>query len=159
MQPQTRYARSGDVNIAYQVVGSGALDLVYVMAWVSNLDEFWAEPSHVRDRLHFSACPRAEPCAPRISRGLRRTNSTRSIFEPGVVATVHLDEESGLGPAVPAAAMARGTKLGRRFVSLRDGQDKGASFERENGDPSKVAGGPGLEPGYSASKAEGFPLA
>ncbi len=48
MQPQTRYARSGDVNIAYQVVGSGTLDLVYVMGWVSNLDEFWTEPSYAR---------------------------------------------------------------------------------------------------------------
>jgi len=48
MQPETRYAKSGDVNIAYQVVGSGTLDLVYVMGWVSNLDEFWTEPSYAR---------------------------------------------------------------------------------------------------------------
>ncbi len=48
MQPETRYARSDEVNIAYQVVGSGALDLVYVMGWVSNLDEFWTEPSYAR---------------------------------------------------------------------------------------------------------------
>ena len=45
MQPQTRYARSGDVNIAYQVIGEGPLDLVFVMGWVSNIDEFWTEPS------------------------------------------------------------------------------------------------------------------
>jgi hypothetical protein len=30
MQPQTRYARSGDVHIAYQVLGDGPVDLVYV---------------------------------------------------------------------------------------------------------------------------------
>jgi len=48
MRPETRYARSGDVNIAYQVVGSGELDLVYVMGWVSNLDYFWEEPSCAR---------------------------------------------------------------------------------------------------------------
>ncbi len=48
MQPETKYARSGDVNIAYQVVGSGALDLVYVMGWVTNLDHFWEEPSYAR---------------------------------------------------------------------------------------------------------------
>ena len=29
-RPETRYARSGDVNIAYQVVGDGPLDLVFV---------------------------------------------------------------------------------------------------------------------------------
>jgi pimeloyl-ACP methyl ester carboxylesterase len=46
--PETRYARSGDVNIAYQVVGEGALDLVFVMGWVSHLDWFWEEPGFAR---------------------------------------------------------------------------------------------------------------
>jgi len=45
MQPQTQFAQSGDVNIAYQVVGEGPIDLVFVMGWVSNIDEFWTEPS------------------------------------------------------------------------------------------------------------------
>jgi len=45
MGPQTRYALSGDVNIAYQVIGEGPIDLVFVMGWVSNIDEFWTEPS------------------------------------------------------------------------------------------------------------------
>ena len=48
MQPETRYARSGDVNIAYQVVGEGPLDLVYVPGWVSNVELNWAEPLHAR---------------------------------------------------------------------------------------------------------------
>jgi len=43
--PETRYARSGNVNIAYQVIGDGPVDLVFVMGWVSHLDYFWAEPS------------------------------------------------------------------------------------------------------------------
>ena len=34
MGPETRYARSGDVNIAYQVVGDGPFDLVYVPGWI-----------------------------------------------------------------------------------------------------------------------------
>ncbi len=42
---ETRYARSGEVNIAYQVIGSGPIDLVFVMGWVSHLDYFWEEPS------------------------------------------------------------------------------------------------------------------
>jgi pimeloyl-ACP methyl ester carboxylesterase len=46
--PQTHYARSGDVNIAYQVVGDGPIDLVFVMGWVSHLEMFWAEPSFAR---------------------------------------------------------------------------------------------------------------
>ena len=45
---ETQYARSGDVNIAYQVVGDGPIDLVWVMGWVSNVDYFWQEPSFAR---------------------------------------------------------------------------------------------------------------
>jgi class 3 adenylate cyclase len=44
MRPQTRYARSGDLSIAYQVVGSGPFDLVLVHGWVSNIDLQWDEP-------------------------------------------------------------------------------------------------------------------
>ena len=48
MPPETRYAKSGDINIAYQVVGSGLRDLVLVPGWVSNLDVFWEEPTLAR---------------------------------------------------------------------------------------------------------------
>ncbi|MDR7419776.1 MAG: adenylate/guanylate cyclase domain-containing protein [Armatimonadota bacterium] len=48
MPPETKYADSGGVKIAYQVVGNGPLDLIYVMGWVSNLDYFWEEPSYAR---------------------------------------------------------------------------------------------------------------
>ena len=44
MRPQTRYARSGDLSIAYQVLGSGPFDLVFVHGWVSHLDLQWEEP-------------------------------------------------------------------------------------------------------------------
>ncbi len=46
--PTVRYARSGDVNIAYQILGDGAIDLVFVMGWVSHLEMFWTEPSFAR---------------------------------------------------------------------------------------------------------------
>src|SRR3989304_1598541 len=48
MRPITRYAKSGDVNIAYQAVGDGPRDLVYVMGWVTHLELFWDEPSVAR---------------------------------------------------------------------------------------------------------------
>lgn len=53
MQPQTRYARSGDVRIAYQIVGTGPLDLVFVPGFISNLDHYWDEPTiaHFLTRL------------------------------------------------------------------------------------------------------------
>jgi pimeloyl-ACP methyl ester carboxylesterase/class 3 adenylate cyclase len=46
--PETQYAKSGDVNIAYQVVGDAPLDLVYVSGWVSNLELMWDEPQYER---------------------------------------------------------------------------------------------------------------
>ena len=42
--PETRYAKSGELRIAYQVAGSGPLDLVYVPGFVSNIDLFWEIP-------------------------------------------------------------------------------------------------------------------
>lgn len=45
MEPvQTRYARSGDVNIAYQVLGDGPFDVVLVPGFVSNVEYGWEEP-------------------------------------------------------------------------------------------------------------------
>ena len=51
--PETLYARSGDVNIAYQVVGEGEFDLVYVPGWVSNVEYMWMYPpfTHFLQRL------------------------------------------------------------------------------------------------------------
>jgi pimeloyl-ACP methyl ester carboxylesterase len=46
--PETRYAKSGDLNIAYQVVGDGPFDLVYVPGWISNVELMWEEPAHAR---------------------------------------------------------------------------------------------------------------
>ena len=53
MAPTTRYARSGDVHIAYQVFGSGASDLVFVPGFVSHIENYWDEPGLARwlDRL------------------------------------------------------------------------------------------------------------
>ena len=51
--PETLYARSGDVNIAYQTVGDGELDLVYVPGWTSNVEYMWTYPpfAHFLRRL------------------------------------------------------------------------------------------------------------
>src|SRR5712691_1331066 len=42
--PETRYTKSGDVHIAYQVVGNGPLDMVFVGGFVSNLELNWEQP-------------------------------------------------------------------------------------------------------------------
>jgi pimeloyl-ACP methyl ester carboxylesterase len=45
MTPETHYARNEGVNIAYQVVGRGDVDLVFVPGWVSHIEYAWEEPS------------------------------------------------------------------------------------------------------------------
>jgi pimeloyl-ACP methyl ester carboxylesterase len=45
MQPETSYARSGDVSIAYQIVGDGPFDLVFVPGFVSHVQLRWELPS------------------------------------------------------------------------------------------------------------------
>ena len=44
MQPEIRYAKSGDVHIAYQVFGAGSLDLVYIPGFISNIETYWEWP-------------------------------------------------------------------------------------------------------------------
>ena len=43
--PETHYAKSGDVSIAYQVTGSGPFDLVWVSGFVSNVELAWQQPT------------------------------------------------------------------------------------------------------------------
>jgi class 3 adenylate cyclase len=43
--PETRYAKSGTVNIAYQVTGQAGPDLVFAPGWVSHIEYAWEEPS------------------------------------------------------------------------------------------------------------------
>ena len=44
MPPQTLFAKSGDLHIAYQIVGDGPLDIIYVPGWVSHVELGWDEP-------------------------------------------------------------------------------------------------------------------
>jgi pimeloyl-ACP methyl ester carboxylesterase len=44
MIPETHYAVSDGIHIAYQVVGDGPVDLILVPGWVSNIEIFWEEP-------------------------------------------------------------------------------------------------------------------
>ncbi|MGZ8360575.1 MAG: alpha/beta fold hydrolase [Allosphingosinicella sp.] len=45
---ETRYALSGDLRIAYQVIGNGPVDLVCVPGWVTHLEYGWEEPTLAR---------------------------------------------------------------------------------------------------------------
>jgi class 3 adenylate cyclase len=46
--PAIRYAESGDIHIAYQVIGAGPLDLVCVMGALTNLNVLWEDPEYRR---------------------------------------------------------------------------------------------------------------
>jgi hypothetical protein len=46
--PETRYAQSGDVSIAYQVVGEGEHDIVFVPGYISNVELSWTLPGWAR---------------------------------------------------------------------------------------------------------------
>ena len=45
MAPKTQYVKSGDLYIAYQVIGDGPIDLVYVPSWISQVEHYWEEPT------------------------------------------------------------------------------------------------------------------
>jgi len=44
--PTTRYVRSDDVHVAYQVIGDGPLDLLWVPGYVSHVEAAWQSPQH-----------------------------------------------------------------------------------------------------------------
>ena len=53
MRVQTRYAKSGNLHIAYQVFGQGTIDLVWCSGFVSNIEHYWEDPrmAHYLERL------------------------------------------------------------------------------------------------------------
>ena len=46
--PETRYAKSGDLSIAYQVVGDGPFDLLLAPGFVSHVEALWEYPDAAR---------------------------------------------------------------------------------------------------------------
>src|SRR5919206_2677324 len=58
MTPETRYARSGDVHIAYQVVGEGPLDLVFAPGWVTHVELSWDDPLEAAWRRRLASFAR-----------------------------------------------------------------------------------------------------
>ena len=58
MQPDTRYAKSGHVHIAYQVFGEGSVNLVFAPPFVSNIENYWDEPEFARWLLRLGSYAR-----------------------------------------------------------------------------------------------------
>lgn len=53
IRPETKYARSGGVHVACQVVGDGLIDIVFVQGFISNLEVQWEDTglAHLFNRL------------------------------------------------------------------------------------------------------------
>jgi class 3 adenylate cyclase len=56
--PEPRYAKSGDVHIAYHVVGDGPLDLIYVPEFWNSIEAMWEEPSFEKFLLRLASFSR-----------------------------------------------------------------------------------------------------
>lgn len=56
--PRTRYAKSGDVHIAYQVIGDAPLTLVYAPGWISHVEVMWEDPHFVQFITRLAAFAR-----------------------------------------------------------------------------------------------------
>jgi pimeloyl-ACP methyl ester carboxylesterase len=58
MPPVIRYAKSGDVHVAYHVFGEGPLNLVLAPFFVSNIEVLWESPEFARWMLRFGSYAR-----------------------------------------------------------------------------------------------------
>ena len=85
MAPTTQYARSGDASIAYQVIGEGPLDLLFVLPWMTHLEHAWEVPGARRFFERLAAFTRLILFDQRGSGSLivvRRTRSSRMRGTP-----------------------------------------------------------------------------
>lgn len=57
-RPETRYARCGDIAIAYQVIGDGPNDLLYAQGWLGNIEYAWESPEYARFLTRLSRSSR-----------------------------------------------------------------------------------------------------
>ena len=67
--PNTRYAKSGDVNIAYQTMGEGPVDLIVVPGFMSHIEFLHEAPGYTSSFAAFRRFPES----------LRLTNGAKVI--------------------------------------------------------------------------------
>jgi len=101
VQPQTRFTQAGGVRIAYQVVGSGPLDVVFVPGIVGHVDFWWEDPRAARlfrrlasfarlilfDKRGIGASDRSSDWAPLEERidDLRAVMDATAAYRPAIV--------------------------------------------------------------------------
>lgn len=57
-RPETRYARNGEISIAYQVAGTGPIDIVLFGTFVSHVELIWENPSAASFLEHLASSSR-----------------------------------------------------------------------------------------------------
>ncbi|MGZ8591167.1 MAG: hypothetical protein ACXWZD_11505 [Actinomycetota bacterium] len=88
---ETRYARNGDVHLAFQAVGEGELDLLLVDTWVHHVEAVWEFGDYARFLRRLSAFGRlihfdrrgtglSDRCRPTSSPTSRRRSTTPSRY-------------------------------------------------------------------------------
>ena len=100
--PETRYAKSDGLQIAYQTVGDGPLDIVFVSAYLSNIEMFWEIPAFSRLFERLASFSRL------ILIERRGSGMSDGIAGEGV-----LDRRSGDNALDPAEVRRRGGRVGR----------------------------------------------
>jgi pimeloyl-ACP methyl ester carboxylesterase/class 3 adenylate cyclase len=102
MQPITRYAKSGDVHIAYQTFGAGPINVVMVPGFVSNVENYWEQPDFARFLRRLSSYARV------VTFDKRGTGGSDRVTElPGL--DVRMDD---LRAVMDAAGMEQAALLG-----------------------------------------------
>ena len=86
--PETRYARSGDIHVAYQVVGEGPVDVVYVSPGMQHVEHIWESPP--------MPAPPASAASAWIETETERSHHGSAIAEPDFARRMEL---AGLEPA------------------------------------------------------------
>ena len=56
--PTTRYARNGEASIAYQVIGDGPHELVFIQGFCSHLELLWGDPAYVQAMTRLASIGR-----------------------------------------------------------------------------------------------------
>src|SRR3954465_10348589 len=84
--PRTRYAKSGDIPLAYQAIGAGERDIVLVLDWASHLEAVWEQP-FIREFM---------PSRTRYARvrwfGMRGVGLSDRVVDPAVATEEWMDD-------------------------------------------------------------------
>ena len=109
MQPVTRYAKSGDVHIAYQVFGDGPINLILAPFFVSNIEVYWEHPDVARWLFRLASFAR-------VAMFDKRGHPYGWQDITNIDLTVHAHEFGRCGGARPKALKSAHPLLGGRIV-------------------------------------------